>query len=304
MSKVLGYGFLLDGEARGAVDAYRITDDPGPDASLLRATPAVAATLRWPLLRRGAEGTSDLLEPVVSLGWTGALGGEPPNEDARLPELDEANLHALSRLPGEDVVEEGGRLSLGLTWTRATPGGDSALSFGRVLRTEELEASEASGLDGTVSDWLVAGRVDLDAGFGFDARALFEEDLALGKSEAEIDWSGEALTLAAGYVRLPADVIEERADEVEELSVAARLRASEMWTLSGTARFDIARDEPERVGLGVAWRNECVEVDVSLAHRYTTAGDGEASTDFGLSVNLLGFSADGGSRVQPGACRD
>ncbi len=300
---VLRYGFVLEGEARGAVDAYRIGEDPVFDDSFLRATPAAAVTLRWPLLRRGAGETSDLLEPVATLGWTGAFGNEPPNEDARLPELDEANLHALSRLPGEDQVEEGGRLSLGMTWTRATPGASSVLSFGRVLRTEEIETSETSGLDGTASDWLVAGQLDLAQGFDFDARALLDGDLSLGKAEARLGWSLASVSLGAGYLRLPADPFEERADGVEELSLGATLRASERWTLRGDARYDIARDDPGALGLGVAWRNECVEVDVSLARSYTTADDGDATTDFGLSVNLLGFSADGGPRVRPGACR-
>lgn len=301
---VLGYGVLLEGEARAAVDAYRVTDDAGFDDSILRATPAVAATLRWPLLRRGGDGSSDLLEPVTSLGWTGALGGEPPNEDARLPELDEANLHALAGLPGEDEVEEGGRLALGMAWTRATPAGTSILSFGRVLRTEDLETSGASGLGGTASDWLLAGRVDLDAGFDLAARTLLDADLDLGKAEARVGWSGEAARLGLAYVRLPADPLEDRADEVEELSLDGTVEASDRWILSGTTRYDLAREEPERVGLGVVWRNECVEVDVEVARRYTTADDGDGSTEFGLSVNLLGFSADDGPRVQPGACRD
>lgn len=301
---ILAYGALLEGEARGAVDAYRVTDDAGFDDSILRGTPALAATLRWPLLRRAAGGASDLIEPVASLGWTEAWGGKAPNEDSLLPELDEASLHALSRLPGEALVEEGGRLSLGLSWTRVMPGGESALSFGRLLRTEGLATSTASGLSGTASDWLLGGTLDLDSGFGFAARALLDEDLGLGKAEARVDWSTEAVTLKAAYLRLPRDPLEDRAGDVEALSLDAALEASDRWTLRGDSRYDLTRDEPERLGAGVVWRNECVEVDVSLARRYTTADDGDATTEFGLSVNLLGFSADGRPRVRPGDCRD
>jgi LPS-assembly protein len=300
---VLAYGVLVETEARAALDAYRITDDPDFGDSLLRATPAAAVTLRWPLLRRGAAGTSDLLEPVVSVGYAGAFGGEPPNEDSRLPELDEANLHALSRLPGEDAVEEGGRLSLGLTWTRVAAGARSTLTFGRLFRTEPFEASETSGLAGTTSDWLLSGRVELAGGLAFDARALFAEDLSLGRTEAAVDWRTEALTLEAAYLNLPADLFEDRPDRVEELSLEAELRASDRWTFRTDARYDLARDRPGRIGVGVVWRNECVEVDVSLARRYTSADGGEASTDFGLSVDLIGFSVGDRPRVEPGACR-
>lgn len=298
---VLRHGVILEGEARAAADAYRVNDDPAYDDAILRAIPAAAVTLRWPLVRRGAGGTADHIEPVVSLGWTAALGDEPPNEDSRLPELDEANLHALSRLPGEDAVEEGGRLSLGLTWTRQTPLGVSTLAFERVLRTEALDAGRASGLDGTASDWLVAGRVDLAEGLAFGARALIDEELSLGKTDARLDWSSEALTLEAAYVRVPADLLEDRSERVEELSLEAAFRPSERWTLRTEARYDLARDQAGLVGVGVEWRNECVEVDVSVARSYTSDGE-EPSTDFGLSINLLGFLAGDGPRVEPGAC--
>lgn len=300
---VLAYGLVLEGEARAAVDAYRVRDDPAFDESILRAVPAAALTLRWPMVRRDATGAADLLEPVVSAGWAAALGGEPPNEDARLPELDEANLHALSRLPGEDAVEEGGRLSLGLSWTRRTPVAATTLAFGRLFRTDPFEASGATGLGGTASDWLVAGRIELGQGFALGARALLDDDFSPGRTEARLDWSGRGATVEAAYVRLPADAFADRPDRVEELSVGADLRPSGRWTLRSEARYDLARDRPVLLGVGVRWRNECVEVDVSLARRYTSSDETEPSTDLGLSVNLLGFSAGDGPRVEPGACR-
>lgn len=300
---VLGYGLLAEAETRAAVDAYRVTDDPGFGESILRATPEAALTLRWPLVRRGAGTAADLLEPVASLGWTGARGGTPPDEDARLPELDEANLHALSRLPGEDAVEEGGRLSLGLGWTRTAAGAASSLSVGRVLRTEAFGTSAASGLDGTASDWLVAGRLDLAGGLAFDARALIGDDFSLGKSEARLDWSTEGATLAAAYLRLPADAFEERPERLEELSLEGEIRPSDRWAIRTGVRYDIAREAPGELGLGLTWRSECVEVDVSLARRYTTSDDEEPSTEFGLTVDLIGFSAGSAPRVEPGACR-
>ncbi|EYD74463.1 Outer membrane protein Imp [Rubellimicrobium mesophilum DSM 19309] len=304
--RVLGPGVLIEGEARAALDAYRVADDPAYAESFLRASPAAAVTLRWPLIRHGTQAGSDLLEPVASLGWTGAFGNEPPNEDSRLPEFDEANLHALSRLPGEDEVETGGRLSLGLSWTRTGPGFSSTLAVGRVLRTEALEASQASGLSGMSSDWLLAEGLDLAGGFAFDLRTLFHDDLAdfrPGKTEARLDWSNDAITLGTAYLHVPADAEEDRPDTAAEILFDAELRPSERWTIQGDTRYDLEADRPARVGLGLGWRNECVEVDVSVARRYTSADDGGPSTDFGLSVNLNGFSAGRQARVTPGACR-
>ncbi|TNC73370.1 LPS-assembly protein LptD [Rubellimicrobium roseum] len=299
--RVLATGLLVEGEARGALDAFRVTDDPAFADTLLRAAPAAAVTLRWPLLRRGGRFV-DLLEPVASLGWSGALGDDPPNEDARLPEFDEANLFALSRLPGEDVVEEGGRLSLGLGWTRQGPDFVSTVSLGRVLRTEAAGASEASGLSGTDSDWLVAGQLDLAGGFALDGRTLLDED-GIGKTEARVGWANEAVTLSAAYLFLPADAAEARPARAAEWTIDAEWRPSQSWTLLGETRYDVANDKPARARLGLVWRNECVEVDVSVGRRYTSTDEAGPSTDFGLSINLNGFSAGRQARVTPGRCR-
>lgn len=297
----LRFGLVAETAARGALDAWRVAGDPA-EGSVLRATPAVQATLRWPLLRRGAGGVSDLLEPVVSVGWTGAPGGDPPNEDALLPTLDAGNLHALSRLPGEDAAEGGARLAVGLAWTREAPGLASTLSFGRLLRAEPLDASATSGLSGRSSDWLVQGRLDL-GGLSFDARALFDDALSPRTAEARLDWTGARGSLGAAFLRLPADPVEDRPRPIEELSLEGDWRVSERWSFSGEARLDLARDRLSEVGLGVVWRNECVEVDVAVGRSYTGSGDGDPSTEFGLSVDLLGFSAGDGARARPGACR-
>jgi LPS-assembly protein len=89
----------------------------------------------------------------------------------------------------------------------------------------------------------------------------------------------------------------------EEVSLDAEFRPSERWTFQAEARYDLVDDRPRQLGLGLGWRNECVEVDLSWAHRYTSADDGDPSTEFGLSVGLLGFSTSGTRRVAPGTCR-
>lgn len=316
-SLVAGPGLLVEGEGRLALDAFRVADDPAYPDAILRAAPAAAVTLRWPLVRRGPGdplsdldgGATDLVEPVVSLGWAEALGDEPPNEDARLVELDQANLYALSRLPGEDRVEQGARLAAGLSWTRAGAGYASTLALGRVVRTEALDVPESSGLAGRASDTLLAGQIALSGGLAVNARTLLSgpvEGLSVGKTEARLDWSGAAVRLGAAYLFLPADPDEDREETAAEWAVDGAVQATERWRLGFDARYDVGRDQPARAGLSVGWRNECVEVDVSVARRYTSTEDVEPSTSFGLSVNLTGFSAgglSGGEAVRPGACR-
>lgn len=300
---ILGPGLLAQTALRLDLDAYVIGDDPAGDSPALRAVPQGMVTLRWPLTRPSGPGGRILLEPVAALGWTGLLGDGVPDEDSRLAEFDEANLLAFSRFPGQDAVEEGLRAALGLNWTALAPGGaEAGLTVGRIFRDRAAAFSETSGLSGLASDWLIAGHLGLAGGFRLDGRTLVSDALVFGQSEGRLDWSNEDLTLAAAYVYLPADPAVNRPLTASEWTFDGELRLGERWELRADARFDVARSEPARAGLGLGWRNECVTVDVSVSRRYTSSAFVDPSTSFGLTVNLNGFSVGRGARAVSGSC--
>ncbi len=302
---VLTGGLVLGLQGGIDLDYYAVANDPDFAGGTLRSAPAVAVTLRWPLMRAGAGGVTTLIEPVLSLGYSDSFGGPVPNEDATLVEFDEANLVALTRFPGEDGRESGLRASFGLNWTRIDPAGwSSTLSFGRILRDQPVAGlSAASGLDGVVSDWLIAGQLDLTGGFALNARTLFDESLEFAKTEARLTWANDRLALNAAYVWLPADADEDRDAPVSEWTLASTYQINDHWTISADGRYDIAADTPTRAGFGVGWRNECVTVDLSVSRRYTNNTTVDPATDFGLSVNLNGFSAGRAATQTAATCR-
>ncbi len=54
--------------------------------------------------------------------------------------------------------------------------------------------------------------------------------------------------------------------------------------------------------MGVEFRNECVAVDLSLSRRFTSSTSVTPTTDFALSVELIGFGS--GQKAGPsGQCR-
>jgi LPS-assembly protein len=289
--RVLPQGILAETALRLDLDAYLISDDPDSEPGVLRLVPQGAVTLRWPLLRGGAGGSTLLLEPVASLGWADALGGPVPNEDSRLVEFDEGNLLAFTRFPGADAVEEGLRGAFGVNLRRdAADGSGIALTFGRILRTEAADFTSGSGLSGLASDWLLAGQVLLPGGFRLNGRTLIDSDISFGRSEGRLDWSNPRLTIGAAYVYLPPDTAENRPSTASEWTVDALYRIDGHWMIRADGRYDVAMGEPARAGFGISWRSECVTVDLSVARRYTSNTFVEPSTSFGLSVNLNGFS--------------
>lgn len=293
-------------EARAGLraDMHRVADDDRFETTTTRAQPSASLTLRYPL----AGGTGQirhLVEPVLALHWSNAFGGTPPNEDSTRPELDTGNLYALDQIPGEDATATGLRAALGATWTRSdAQGGASSLTFGRVYQREVSSSySASSGLDSTWSDWLIAGQITLPRGLRFEGRSLLAKDLTPTLATARAGWATETLALDAAYIWQEADADRDRADPISEWSIDGRVQLTPAWAVSFDTRYDITTDQPASAGLGVEWKNECVTVDLSVSRRYTSSTTVDPSTDYGLSVALNGFSADGTSGPM-GGCRN
>ncbi|WP_296417255.1 LPS-assembly protein LptD [Pseudooctadecabacter sp.] len=288
---VTAYGLVAEGSLGFDVDYYNVADDTLTGDSL-RTTGFVQSTLRYPMIRRGPAATH-ILEPAVHVAWSAVTGDPVRNEDSTATEFDQANLLALSRFSGEDAVETGLRGALGLTWTRMGAGGwDSTVTVGRVFREDtDRDFSLTSGLGTTASDWLIAGQITTPAGLAVNSRLILDDDLDVTKSETRAGWSGGKLDLAASYIFLPADPFESRDAKVSEWTIDADYRFDSTWSAGINARYDVISNSPSRTGLDIGWQNECVNVDFSVSRRFTTSTTLSPSTDFGLSIELAGFSA-------------
>jgi LPS-assembly protein len=290
------------GEA--TADTYTVQQDAVFGGNHARLHGALAAELRWPWSKAGANGVGHVIEPVVQFVWAAKGTETVPNEDSLLVEFDQGNLFALNRFPGSDATERGARMNLGLSYTRVAPTGWSlSTAIGRVLRKEDLgQFSTASGLDGIKSDWLAAAQVNLAGGLGLHHRMLFDDGLAITKSETRFDLNRDKYGLAGSYVWVVADPAEERPDAISELAVDGRYKMTENWTAKAEARYDFEADRANSAGLGLQFRNECVSLDLSLSRRFTSSTSVKPTTDFGLSVDLVGFGS--GAAAGPArACR-
>jgi LPS-assembly protein len=218
-----------------------------------------------------------------------------PNEDSVLIEFDEGNLFSLDRFPGSDAVERGARVNLGVTWTRHDPAGwTMGVTVGRVYREENLDQfGPGSGLDGRRSDWLAAVNFDIADGLELTARAVVDDDLDLTKGEARMIYRGQKTALAGSVIWAVADPLENRLEPTQEVTFDARRKLDPNWTAKASGRYDFAADRGSVAGLGVEFLNECVRVDVSLSRRFTSSTSVSPTTDFNLSLDLVGFGGSG-----------
>ncbi|MGB5560092.1 MAG: LPS assembly protein LptD [Paracoccaceae bacterium] len=294
-STILANGMVGKIGGRLNADLFRIAQDSAYDPYLTHVTPALEAELRWPFMRTEASGATQVLEPVIHLAWTNTLGAKVPNESSTLVEFDEGNLYALSRFPGHDRYERGFRATLGANWTRIDPSGWSwGLTAGRVFRADDLgQFSNASGLDGRFSDWLIGTQVKMDQRLSVDARMLLAPDFTVAKAEARINWSGDRFGLTSSYSRIVADPDENRPDLNSQIQLQGRYDITRHWQSNFDLRYDVTAREATRAALGLIYRNECVNLDLSLSRRFTSSSNVAPTTNIGFSVGLNGFGTDG-----------
>lgn len=295
-----GMIFGVLGEA--ATDFYTISEDATYGGTTHRSHAAAGLELRWPWVKAGNSGVSQVIEPIVQLVFAPSGTDSLPNEDSVLVEFDEGNLFALNRFPGSDAVERGMRGNIGVNYLRLDPTGLSlGLTVGRVFRAEDLDQfTDGSGLDGISSDWLAAWQFQNSAGLALTNRLVLDDAMKPTKAELRIGLEKDRYGIQAGYLFVKADPDENRAIATKELVFDGRLALGRAgWTAKVSNRFDIVANRASKAAVGLAFRNECLSVDLSLSRRFTSSTSVSPTTDFAVSLELLGF----GGSTPAGAAR-
>jgi len=290
-SWVTGTGLELTTALGVMADAYSVTDDSAFPPAPTRTATQAGLTLRWPLIRRSASGTQTFLEPVAQFIWSEVSGDAVPNEDSLVVEFDEGNLFSFSRYPGRDALETGGRANLGATWRQIrSDGWTLGATAGRVVWFDDPgQFAEGTGLDGQLSDWLLAVRASRPGQLSIINRSLLDENAEFTRNETRLDFRAGDTRVSTSYIWAVPVPEEDRDERLSEWSLDAEFRIDRNWRGSGFWRYDFVADKAAEAGLGLRYTNECVDVVLSLSRRFTTSISIEQTTDLGISVSLAGF---------------
>jgi LPS-assembly protein len=297
-------GLVFDTAAGLALDAYRVRDDSTFPSTPARATPFVAAGLRWPLERTEDGGARQILEPSVQLVYSDSFGDAVPNEDSTLLELDEGNLFAISRYPGEDAREIGTRANIGVSWQRTSSDGLTiGVTAGRILRFSETEQFAAdTGLGGDRSDWLASIRLVMGERLALTSRSLVDDGFDISLSETRLDWVDDWGALSTSYLWSVPVPSEGRDTPLSEWTLAAAYEINRNWQARVDWRYDFDEDRATRAGLGLQYRNECIGVDLSVSRRFTSSETLTPSTTYRLRLSVNGFGSGNDGREFRRSC--
>jgi LPS-assembly protein len=301
---VLPGGVLMAVDTALHADIYNTRQGAALSGTETRVAPFAGVELRYPLAQQTAAGVRHLVEPVVQLAWSEVSGGEVPVEDSVIVEFDEANLFAIDRFPGEDRRETGLRANVGVGYTRTDPLGWSlGVAAGLVLReADQGQFTPGSGLDGMQSDFLLATHFSQGDRWRIVNRALFDSALLFTSNELSLTWQGERHALETSYTFLEADLSEGRPLDTAEWALDAEYQIDNGWMASADWRYDVVDSGFTRAGLGLAYTNECVDMEFSVSRRFTTSTTLAPATEFGLTVSLNGFGAQRSGRSHTRSC--
>lgn len=273
-----------------------------------RALAAAAIDLKWPLVG-GFLGGTQVLTPRFQVVATPKLKNlEVPNEDARAIDLEDSNLFALNRFPGYDRVEDGVRFTYGVDWQFERPGLRVNSTIGQSYRLSNNPTllPDGTGLSQRTSD--IVGRTEIrfkDLVKLTHRFRLDKDNLAVRRNEFDAAVGTQGTYLEAGYLRLDRNIgggIEDLKDR-EELRLAGRVSVARNWSLFGSGVFDLTGQnedptlvnadgfQPIRTRLGVAYEDDCLEIDFTWRRDYVATGDAVKGNTFQIyiAVKNLGF---------------
>ncbi|WP_227269442.1 LPS-assembly protein LptD [Roseobacter weihaiensis] len=303
-------GWTIPGGARAettiglAGDIFNITQDSTTNQNQTQFTPYTTVALRYPMTRVDSTGATQFLEPIAQLAWTGSSQLDIPNEESTLVDFDEGNLLALSRFPAPDRRERGTVGAYGVNWARFAPTGwQGNLTLGQVVRNQSDDSfTEASGLSGLSSDYLVAGQLKTENGWALTARTLFDDSFDFTKAEVRGSYDHRRGRVSGSYLWLVEDPSEDRLLDTSEVYLNGLFNVDKNWAANADWRYDLIENRASTASLGMTYFNECVEIGFSVQRRYTSSSSLEPTTRFGLSIGLRGFSALSGSNTYSRTC--
>ncbi|MEX0369144.1 MAG: LPS-assembly protein LptD [Tateyamaria sp.] len=285
-------------------DFVGVSDDATFGNNDSELSPTAALTLRYPFARATRNGTRQFLEPVVQLAWIGGDGLEVPNEESTRVEFDEGNLLSLSRFPAGDRRERGWQVALGGTWSRIDPDGwSSSVTVGQVIREEaQPDFNDTSGLSGTTSDFLLAGKLAFENRFEVTGRTIFNESFDVAKAEVRGGWNHSRFDIGGSYIWVSEDTDIDLDSPIGEFTFDGSFNIDRFWTASANWRYDLDLGRAATAGAGIFYTNECVRVGLLVNRSFADSTTIEPSTTFGFTVALRGFSVNTGERVETRSC--
>lgn len=284
----LGQRVSLTALVRG--DVYNTRDADLADEAIYagregwsgRLIPLAAVDVDWPFAGPLLGGAQMLAPRVQLVASVADANRNIPNEDSRAIDLEDSNLFALNRFPGQDRWEGGARITYGLDWQWR---GDGIVADGQIGQSYRLDDQsdvfpDGTGLSERASD--VVGRLQVRVGSYVQVTQrvrLDKDDLAVRRNETDVALGSRLTFVSVGYLKFNRNITLGDLLDHEEIRAGARVALGRYWSIFGSAVVDLtSREEdpftsndgwqPIRHRVGVRYTDECFDVGLTWRRNY------------------------------------
>ena len=280
-------GIRIEPFADLRADVYAVSNmtTPARARSITQGLATAGVTVSWPFIRQ-VGATTIVLAPIAQLALSPDYKANPdiPNEDDVVFAYDETNLFSPEKFNGFDLYEGGQRLNLGgqahFQWGN---GLNANLLVGRTFRAEPTNVFPVkTGLDSTVSDWVIAGDSTPIDGVSVFGRALVSDALGIQRVELGMNFATSRMN---GYVRYLDDNTQ-ITGQVRNFEMGSEILVTQHWGFDLDAIRDIEVNKWTLVDLGLVYRDDCIKVAVIYRRQNTVVGTLGASDAVFLRLTL------------------
>lgn len=293
---------LLRGDIYNTRDSD-MADEPiyaGREGWTARVIPLAAVDIDWPLAGALLGGTQIVSPRVQLVASTADANENTPNEDSRAIDLEDTNLFALNRFPGQDRWEGGARITYGLDWQWRGRGVAASAQVGQSYRLDDQSDvfPDGTGLSERVSD--VVGRLQLRVGRYVQVTQrvrLDKDNLAVRRNETDVALGSRRTFLSVGYLKFNRNITLGDLVDHEEVRAGARVAIGRYWSLFGSAVVDLtsqaedpltANDgwQPIRHRVGVRYTDECFDFGLTWKRNYQDNANARRGNTFLFTLAL------------------
>ena len=272
----------------------------------------VGIDIRYPFIKSG-ENVDFIIEPRAQVTQSFGDGrlDEFTIEDTQGNDLslfqdginidfDQALLWQSNKATGFDFWQEGFRADVGASFIADWKKSRALLFLGKSFASGTTDDSFGigSGLEGDESDLVAQLEVDWNRKFKWTSRLRFDDDDdAFRRIDTGFSYNSKRLFTRWRYFRLdPATSLfqDDPAAPPESIRGFTRLRLTDAWSLSYGATRDLDAGVTQNQRLGLAFRDDCTEVEFFFTQRNFDSDVIRDSSGFGIRLSLLTLGEFGG----------
>ena len=281
-------GLLVRGTGNILTAAY-IENKVSESSYLLKVYPMSALEFKYPLFKNKNK-KSEVLIPIAQLVYSTDTSPsiKPVDEDSSTTEFDSTTLFKLRKIPGLDRQEKGLRLNAGIQYfNEYRKNYKYNISVGQVYRNKNSkDFLQSSGLNGYESDILLSGHISFREDLDIASKQVYSKNFSLKRSDTSLNLTKPRYQVNTSLINLVSDPSEGTSADLKELTLNLNSSLTQNWSGKIGLRRNMVDNENINASMGFNFRNECIDIDLSLSRRNTATNLLPKDSRIDLVVNF------------------